>query len=219
MRTILYLGLRPPDYLEKVKVLHHPLIKIVPRAPQELDLFKAFQALLECTHLLFTSKSAVQPFVDNLCFHNLSLTSLKNRIVIAIGVKTMSTLRAVGISVDFIPHNETQEGIIELLQNLSLNKAKVFLGHSNLSRTLLFQFFQKEQISLTTATLYNTVFIEEPIPSFDFDEIQEIHFTSPSTVDGFFKLVKKIPPHVIVKAIGPITAQRLQKYLMWDKAL
>lgn len=58
--SILYLGTDPNDE----RFVHYPVIKIVPRSFDSPHVRAAFEDLKEFTHIVFTSKNAVEVFFD-----------------------------------------------------------------------------------------------------------------------------------------------------------
>lgn len=178
-------------------VLHYPVIKIVPIPDVVLP------ALDEYSHIIFTSKSTVEiffsfrPKVDHLSF-------------LTIGPSTSTALKEKGYA-SLMAEEATQEGIMKLTIKLSIKK--VFLPCSSLARKDLAKFLSEQMIPHTVYYLYQTIF-QIPFPPPDINDIEEIVFTSPSTVDGFLKIYplssldgKKI------HCIGPITRNYLQDYL------
>lgn len=186
---ILYLGTDPGVR----DVIHYPVIKIVPLEIPKMD-WSAF------THVIFTSKNAVRLF-----------PSQDIKTVIAIGRATAGSLERV----DYIAENETQEGIIELFKKIdlissrALRDAHILYPRSTRSRPVLVDFFEKEQIRYKALDLYETHF-QKPLPLPDLSEIEEIIFTSPSTVHAFFQIFSAVPSRIKLTSIGPITELTLR---------
>jgi uroporphyrinogen-III synthase len=181
---ILYLGLRP-----KPGTFHYPVIrtKYLGGVEQALSLWPQF------THVIFTSQTAVSYWPGPW-----------DKKVIAIGEKTAASLRGKGIE-PLVAAEATQEGVIALISQID---GYFFLPHSKLSRSVLIDYFRKNEIRHFALALYTTENIApQPIPSLDgFDEIV---FTSPSTVMGFLEIYKKLPKDKKLTAIGPITETAL----------
>lgn len=187
MRT-LYLGLDPKRFPRPA--LHYPVIRTVPIYG---DSYQRALELWPCyTHVIFTSRTAVR------------LWPYRGKPIIAIGEATAEGLEGVVCA-----KRPTQEGVIELLQQLSLKNAHLFLPKSKRARPLLVDFLQKEGICHTALDLYDIEFFrKEPIP--DLTSIDEIVFTSPSTVEGFLRIYKKLPRGKKLTAIGPVTQAALR---------
>jgi len=173
----------------KGSLLHFPVIKVVPISDVHLP------ALDDYSHIIFTSKSTVEiffslhPKVGQLRF-------------LSIGPSTSTALKEKGYS-SLMAEEATQEGIMKLI--VKLNIKKLFLPCSNLARKDLAKFLNEQKIPYTLCYLYQTMF-QIPFPPPEINDIEEIVFTSPSTVDGFLKIYplsslegKKI------HCIGPIT--------------
>ncbi len=200
---ILYLGLDPSSF-SKRPLIHYPVIKIVPKNPLEVELQKVFRKLPSFTHILFTSKNAVQ------LFFSFAKGFFHQKIFIAIGSETALYVRKQGYS-PLVAKIPTQEGIALLLDTLELKRASVLLPCSTLARPFLKEYLEKRKIPCKVCFLYETKHQKpEPLPSLN--EIEEIVFTSPSTVDGFFKI---FPSDAIkekkLHCIGPITKDYLLK--------
>lgn len=193
-KRVLYLGLDPSHYQSGGIVTHYPVIKVLPRTI-DLEDIKAF------THLIFTSKSAVHFFFQK-------FSDISGKIVIAIGEVTALHLDQKGIIPDYVAEEETQEGVIVLLEKLDLTHAHFLLPRSSLSRPLLVEFLQKKNVKYLALDLYDTIPCRHfPLP--DFKQFDEIVFTSPSTVDAFLKIFPTIPDVKKITAIGPVTSNAL----------
>ncbi len=190
-----YLGLTTPQEHPLIKYVHCPIIQIVPRT-EALSFSPSF------THIIFTSKSAVQIY----CAQK-GPKSLTHKTVICVGEKTAKKLRGYGVEVDAIAQTETAEGVVELLDTFDLSGSKVFWPHSSGSRTVLTDYFSKKGIAFTEEVIYDTIPLEPAgLPS----EFEELIFTSPSTVDAYLNYFGKLPEDVTLTPIGPVTADYLK---------
>lgn len=191
----LYLGLRPKNK----EVIHFPLIRIVPRQVPE-----AFANFSLYTHVVFTSQSAAE-----ICFQ----ANLKNEhlIWIAVGKETKRRIEEEGY-VAIAPEEETAEGLIARLDDLDLRDAFLFWPHSALSRPLLIDYFERRKLRHCSPVLYDTEFhLPGPLPPLD--EIEEIVFTSPSTVHAFLHFFGSLPKEKKLTPIGPVTKKTLMQSL------
>ena len=213
LETTLYLGTDPTFFLLQkggsCRTIHFPVIEIVPKHVEEFELKKAYDDLNLYTHLVFTSKNAVKVFFDHLKEISFPIQDLKNKTVIAVGSVTAEHLRPFGFSSLHVAQFEHQEGVIELLNTLDLEDAYLFFPRSALSRPAIIHYFQKKEIRYQASDLYDIkINKEEPLP--DLDLIDEILFTSPSTVKGFLEVFGHLPKNKRLTAIGPITQKALQ---------
>jgi uroporphyrinogen-III synthase len=206
----LYLGLDPTNYHTDKPLIHCPLIQILPRNPDEPDIKKAFKTISMYTHLLITSKSALKIFIDYLPLFGHSLTSLADKQFIAVGQVTSEYIQRYGFKVSEIPTNECSEGLIsEVLPNLP-KTTHLFWPHSAQSRSLLNDFLMTQPYRHQECHLYDTL-AKEPYFDINMHHIDEIIFTSPSTVDAYIHFFGILPRYKILTAIGPVTRAHLQR--------
>lgn len=205
MKRVLYLGTSPVHYAGDGHLIHYPVIKIVPRSSDAPEIRAAFEQLAEYTHILFTSKNSVSVFFQHLQVCQKKLGEQK---ILAIGKVTEAHLLQRGVSVERTAEVETQEGITFELARLDLKDSYLFLPRSSLSRPKLTEYLEQNKIRYLACDLYDTEFQKlEPVP--DLAEIDEIVFTSPSTVKAFLSIYSELPKDKKLTAIGPITQEFL----------
>jgi len=192
---ILYLGLDPTRYPHTKPLWHYPLIQTEKLISPEIE--RAKELWPQFTHLVFTSRTAVQYWFEE--------QSFCDKEVIAVGEATALALREKGV-VAKVALEETQEGVIALLKDLK--EAHIFWPRSKLARPLLEQCLKERGFSYMALDLYTTVFHpQERIE--DWSQIEEIVFTSPSTVEAFWHLYGGFPKGIFCKALGKITQRAL----------
>lgn len=216
MKKVLYLGTDPSHYVdEQAIIVHFPLIRILPRDFSEFKIQSQFEDLCEYTHFLLTSKHAVHIFIQALRAYGFSLESLLDKKFLAIGPSTAEALQFYGINHIQQSKNSTQEGMMDLLDQLECEQAYFFYPRSSKARPVLSYYLRVRKLRHQVCDLYDTLDQEgsllPPLEKFD-----EIVFTSPSTVEAFCKLGMEIPEHITLKAIGPITKASLEKYFHKD---
>ena len=207
-KNVLYLGLEPPPTLN---ALHYPIIKIVPRPFETKEIQITLRDIPKYTHLIFTSKSTVPIFFEYMFLCGFTLEHLHGKSFIAVGQATANVMKKHGIQATIIPSEETAEGIIRELRGLPLSQAHFFWPHSTLSRPVLTDFFEKHSICYTECLLYDTQPQVPSVPIPDFNQIEEIIFTSPSTINAFMEIFGELPQGKKLTAIGPITKHHLSK--------
>jgi uroporphyrinogen-III synthase len=213
MKTVLYLGTDPAHFAAQGHVdghlIHYPVIQIVPKSPSEPELKRVYDDLHEYTHLLFTSKNAVQIFFQHIKELDHPKESLSKHTMIAIGSITAARLSSYGVAAHYTAEQESQEGLIQLLNQLHLEDAYFFFPRSALSRPVLIHYFKERGIRFQASDLYDVkTHQRSPLP--DLKGIDEIVFTSPSTVKGFIEIFGSLPRNKKLIAIGPITEQALR---------
>jgi hydroxymethylbilane synthase len=180
----LFLGLDPSKFLSSGEVIHYPMIKICPRPKSEL--LKYFFDLCEYTHFLFTSRFSVQIFLECLSRLQKPYAFLNSKKIITVGQSTARLLKTEGIYVDYIPQEESQEGLIALFERLKMRKTDhIFYPKSSRARPLLLDYLEKREINFSAPDFYDTLdYLPETAPNLE--EIDEIVFTSPSVIKSFF---------------------------------
>lgn len=207
-QKILYLGLDPSRYAYQGELVHFPLIRTVAR-PFEGVLEKAFEALEIYTHIILTSRTAVSIYVEYASKARVSHL-LQEKTYLSVGQATTTALQERGISAIHTAKEECGEGLVQLLESLSLENAHLFYPHSSLSRTLITDYLIKRKIRTTALDLYDTHPCLITLP--DLKEFDKIVFTSSSTVHAFFALTNEPPLPEKCLALGPITQQTLNNY-------
>ena len=215
MKTVLYLGLDEPDLSSKfihdpkeIDLIHYPIIKIIPRSKNDChDVLKNF---LEFSHIIFTSKTSVNIVFDYLEYYSYPKNLIEQKQYIAVGANTAKQLEKQGIKNVLVAVQETAEGVIDMLKTLNLKDSYIFWPHSSLSRNTLSEYLLNENLKHKECIFYDTVpFLTEPLPCLS--KVDEIVFTSPSTVDAFLSFYKALPLNKILTPIGPITKAALEK--------
>jgi len=153
------------------------------------------------THLLFTSKNGARLF-------HAKYSHVTGKQVVAVGTKTKAALEALGYQDILVAEEETSEGIVKLLRTMDLQDAVFFWPHSKKSRRVIPDFFQEQGITLIESVLYDTVTKKITPPSLH--DMDEIFFTSPSTIDAFLEYYGRIPQDKRLSCQGPITASYLK---------
>lgn len=204
----LYLGLSPKHFGKEV--VHLPLIEIVPRPFDRLDITCAFADIPEYTHIIFTSKSGVEIFFSCLKEKGYSEKDLEGKEIVAVGKVTAKHVEDHGAKVSKVADVETQEGVIHLLALEDLGKAYVLLPQSSKARCALVQALIHRGVRHQRCDLYDT---RPKIPAVkpELESFDEIIFTSPSTVEAFKKVFGKAPKGKKLIAIGPVTRSVLKQ--------
>lgn len=206
-RGILYLGLQPPRPVQDEEIIHCPIIQICPRPIDS----KAFAQLDAYTHLIFTSKTAVDIF----CSQGgkvLGKVPMIGKEILAVGHATALRLLEAGLPVTETASDERAEGIIQLLDKKDLSRAFIFWPHSAQARPLLKEYLEKRCVRFCECFLYDTL-PQRPEPIPNLAQIDEIVFTSASTVDAFLQYFGRIPNDKKLKPMGPVTENYLTEIL------
>lgn len=194
-KKILVTGLNPELYHDRGDVIHQPLIRLEP-IPFKLPDLSSYD------WLIFTSRFAVEAFLKR--------ASWEVPKVVAIGELTAAALEDRGIKVDLIPSDESSKGIVAVLQKLDIKGGKILIPCSNLARNYLAEGLKGLGASVDKLIVYNNVKTEvEPI---DLRGIDEIIFSSPSTVNNFFTVYGRLPEGIKPVFKGEVTKDEFSKY-------
>lgn len=205
MKRTLYVGLELPERLQGQNIDHCPLIEVHPRPIDDSDVARVCRKLITYTHVIFTSKTAVEILCAHANAYGCSLDHLQG---FAVGVSTAAALAARSRMKVSVAENETAEGVVELLEKHDFFCAHFLWPHSHLSRPLLSDYLASRKISCDACVFYET-HTRRPASLPDLSLYDEIVFTSPSTVDAFVALYGALPADKILTPIGPVTAKRL----------
>jgi len=63
-KAVLYLGIDPKHFETDKPVIHCPLIEVVPRPHDSIEIKQIFANLLQYSHIIFASKSSVNTFFE-----------------------------------------------------------------------------------------------------------------------------------------------------------
>lgn len=206
------MGLSPPPPKEGEIHVHCPLIQILPKPFDHPTTVQAFRDWPSYSHVVITSKTTVPLLAKALSFYHLDLFSLASKTVISVGHATATTLMTHGIFPAYIPKEESAEGIIDLLSQLSLEDSFFFLPRSAQGRRLIPQYLKQHDLPYRDCALYDTC-PKAPDPSLQIDSFDEIVFTSPSCVEAFLQFYGSLPKDKELTPIGPVTRKRLEHTL------
>jgi hydroxymethylbilane synthase len=213
----LYLGPEPPihAFCDR-RLIHCPLIQIVPRSLED-EQVKEMQKLWPAfTHVIMTSKSAVREMISLLRRQRISLESFKSKTAIAVGSATAEVLKGYGIT-PHVAEEEQSEGIAKLIQTIP-QESFVLWPHSAQARNVIQEALETRKIPHFLCPIYDVAPCEKPVLP-DLNPIPEVIFSSPSTVRSFFNLIPNPPNHLQLTPIGPITAEELAKYSHFKQEL
>lgn len=208
-KRVLVTGTSVKRFEKMGDIIHVPMIEIKP-----VKSFKAMDAAIrkisDYDGILFTSRHAVRYFLERLKKKSKSVKLLRAKRLIVIGKTTACELKRFGLKAECLPEEETADSMVKLLKRSPV-KGKCFLiPRSDLSRNLLVDALRKRGACVDPVVAYRNVCPE--IKKQDLTWIDEIVFTSPSTVRNFFKVHGVIPARIKVWAIGPVTFAQLQAF-------
>ena len=142
-----------------------------------------------------------------------------------IGNKTGKLAEKQGVEVDLMPDDFTAEGLVEEFAKKEITNKTIGIPRTASARSTLPEGLEELGNTIILAEAYKSLFpmddekVKELISKIENREIDAITFTSPLTVENFFKiaddkekLAKLLNDNLLTVSIGPITAKVLDKY-------
>lgn len=171
--------------------------------------------------IVFTSPTTIDSF--NLFYPDF-FNDLNCKVAV-IGNKTGSLLEKQGITPDLMPSDFTAEGLVEEFTRLDIRNKTIGIPRTASARDTLPKGLKELDNEVIIAEAYKSLFpmddesVKELISKIEKGEIDAITFTSPLTVDNFFKisedrekLSELLSDKLLTVAIGPITGKVLDDY-------
>lgn len=197
-----------------------PTISILPYE-DDSHISKEIEKLDSYDWLVFTSVNGVKHFWATLEAMDLDARALGGKKVAAIGPATAEALAERGIRPDFVPEKYVAESVVDGLLKLGIKGAKVLIPRAKVAREVLPEKLREAGAEVTILPVYETGLAEndpqEILQALENDEIQFVTFTSSSTVENFFELIKpevfrKYRDAIMLACIGPVTSSTLEGY-------
>ncbi|MEW6730608.1 MAG: uroporphyrinogen-III synthase [Acidobacteriota bacterium] len=207
------------------EVICCPTIEIVaPTSFQPLD--KAIEKLANYDWIIFTSKNAVEVFLDRLTKLGQDRQLLAKCKILAVGATTAHSLTAAGVTVTLLPKQYCAEGALASLQdyysdNKKLRACRFLFPRAAQGREVLVTELQRLGAQIDLVEAYRT---QTPADAYDtlgkifaHQSLDVITFTSPSTIHNLAEILTPQPLSVllansIVACIGPVTAAAAREY-------
>jgi uroporphyrinogen-III synthase len=217
VKKVLYLGTDPSLYAKSTAHLeHHPVIKIEKRDFSSFQIQHQIRDFKNYTHIIFTSKNTVMVLKEALEFFGYGVSAISSKVILSIGDATSKALTQIGVNASLQPEIATQEGMMDLLDRIDCEEGYFFYPRSSRARATLSYYMRVRKLRHQVCDLYDTKLNQE----FNIgclDAFSEIVFTSPSTVNAFYRRYPSIPSSIKISAIGPITQAALDEEIGLQK--
>jgi uroporphyrinogen III methyltransferase/synthase len=187
--TILVLGMHPEKYKHLGNIVHRPIIDCVPledyaHADSTLRHLSAFD------WIVFTSPYGVSFFFQRLHAIGLDARALASARFAVIGGTSAERLANCGIVADICPPAESSAGLLEEFGLIDVKNKKVLLPQSEIA---------SEELPDGLARIKT---VEVDTGEIDFDHIDQILFTSGSTIRAFVRRFGSVPSHIRAYCLG-----------------
>jgi len=206
---ILLPGTHPDKYRHLGIIIHRPLIKSVP-LDDYTQADKVLKRLNTFDWIIFTSTNGVEFFFQRLNVVGLDTRSIGTVKVAAIGKTTAEKLKTFGVLVDMQPSLESSTGLLEEFKKVSVKGKRILLVRPKVGSSMLLDGLADAGAAVEAVVVYRNVDIEPEETDFDF--IDQILFTSGSTVRAFLKLYGSVPDGVKVYCLGQPTLNEAKKH-------
>lgn len=205
---ILLPGTHPQKYKHLGIIVHRPLIKSVPledytQADRVLKRLNAFD------WIVFTSTNGVNFLFQRLNAINLDTRAVGTTKVSAIGKTTAEKLKTFGVLADMQPKLESSVGLLEEFQKVSVKDKRILLVRPKVGSSMLLDGLADVGAIVETVVVYRNVDIEPEETDFAF--IDQILFTSGSTIRAFLKRYGSVPAGIKVYCLGQPTLNEAKK--------
>ncbi len=213
---ILLPGTHPQKYKHLGIIVHRPLIKSVPlddytQADRVLKRLNAFD------WIVFTSTNGVNFFFQRLNAINLDTRAVGTTKVSAIGKTTAEKLTTFGVLADMQPKLESSVGLLEEFQKVSVKDKRILLVRPKVGSSMLLDGLADVGAIVETVVVYRNVDMEPEETDFAF--IDQILFTSGSTIRAFLKRYGSVPAGIKVYCLGQPTLTEAKKHSMQAELL
>ncbi len=213
---ILLPGTHPQKYKHLGIIVHRPLIKSVPlddytQADRVLKRLNAFD------WIVFTSTNGVNFFFQRLNAISLDTRAVGPTKVSAIGKTTAEKLKTFGVLADMQPKLESSIGLLEEFQKVSVKDKRILLVRPKVGSSMLLDGLADVGAIVETVVAYRNVDMEPEETDFSF--IDQILFTSGSTIRAFLKRYGSVPAGIKVYCLGQPTLTEAKKHSMQAELL
>ncbi|OHB74071.1 MAG: hypothetical protein A2Z25_10940 [Planctomycetes bacterium RBG_16_55_9] len=207
--VILVLGTHPEKYAHLGTVVHRPIVKCVD-LEDYTQLDEILKNLARFDWLVFTSANGVRYFFGRLYQNGLDARSLGATKIAVVGKATAQQLTSFGILADLVPQTESSAGLLEEFSKFDMRNKRVLLSRATIASRELPQGLVKIGAVVEEAPVYETVEMEPA--DVEFEHVDQILFTSGSTVRAFTKKFGRVPPHIKTYCLGRPTQEEAAKH-------
>ena len=196
---ILLLGNYPERYGHLGTIVHRQIIQCV----ETEDSQSATQSLQNAGKhdwIVFTSGNGIKFFFKKLYALGLDTRIFANTKFAVIGNASGKRLVEFGIQADLTAETESSKGLLEAFSSIDVSGKSIMLPQAEVSSEQLPEGLAARGANIEKLAVYKT--IEKEIDDVDLDYIDQVLFTSGSTVRAFAKKFNTVPDHVEALCLG-----------------
>ncbi len=160
--------------------------------------------------IVFTSTNGVEFFFQRLNIIGLDTRAIGTAKIAAIGKTTAEKLRRFGVLADIQPKLESSIGLLKEFKKVSVKGKRILLVRPKVGSSILLDGLADNEADVEAVMVYKNMNIEPEETDFDF--IDQIIFTSGSTIRAFLKIYGSVPAGIKVYCLGQPTLNEAKKY-------
>jgi uroporphyrinogen III methyltransferase/synthase len=196
---ILHLGNHPERYSHLGTIVHRQIIRCV-ESENDAQADAYFKQPKQHNWIVFTSGNGIRFFFKKLFAAGPDTRVFANTKFAVIGKASGKRLAEFGIKADLTAAVESSKGLLEAFGEIDINGLSILLPQAEISSTELPDGLSARGADIDKLNVYKTV--ETEIDDVDLDYINQILFTSGSTVRAFVSKFGSVPEHIEPLCLG-----------------
>ena len=213
---VLLLGNYPERYAHLGTIVHRQIIQCV----EADDSGPKTQSLLNAGKhdwIVFTSGNGIKFFFRKLFALGLDARLFANTKFAVIGKASGERLAEFGIKADLIAETESSAGLLNAFAAIDVDNLSILLPQAEIISEQLPEGLAGRGAKIEKLTVYKT--IEKEIDDVDLDYIDQILFTSGSTVKAFVEKFGTVPDHIEALCLGEPTQATAKQHNIYAKII
>ncbi|MFC1653124.1 uroporphyrinogen-III C-methyltransferase [Planctomycetota bacterium] len=198
-KNVLVMGNQPQRYEYLGNIIHRRIIDCV-GIDDYSQVDEQIKQGLDVDWVVFTSIRGTQHLCERLFALGKDVRALGSTKIAAIGQSTAKRLREYGLCADLIANIESSGGLLEAFAQQDVTGKRFLLPCAEVTSEELPEGLRQRGAHVDTMVVYKTVDIDPG--EIDFDYIDQILFTSGSTVKAFVKYYGQVPDGIQAWALG-----------------
>lgn len=207
--VILHLGNHPERYSHLGTIVHRQIIQCVESDDNE-QTNQSFRNAGQYDWIVFTSGNGIQFFFKKLYAMGLDARIFANTQFAVIGQASSERLLEFSIKADICSAVESSRGLLKEFSKIQVKGLSILLPGAEVSSEELPDGLSENGAQVDKLIVYKT--IETEIEDVNLDYINQILFTSGSTIKAFVKKFGSVPKHIQALCMGVPTQTTARHY-------
>ena len=196
---VLLLGNYPERYADLGTIVHRQIIQCV-ETDDSSQTTQSLQNAGKHDWIVFTSGNGIKFFFKKLYALGLDARIFANTKFAVIGKASGERLAEFGIKADLVAETESSAGLLNAFAGIDVAGLSMLLPQAEVSSEQLPDGLAARGAKIEKLNVYKT--IEKEIDDVDLDYIDQVLFTSGSTVKAFVKKFGTVPDHIEALCLG-----------------